>query len=264
MINHDAPRGAHVIRLDRRSRYSCETLAPAAVSALESVFRNCRWWIDRWHNRKFRSAALEMLNRGAPEGLAIVGPRMSYEIPKPFCEFFEPIEFGVSDDQWNVLSGDAPTRQEQITRVAAWVFAVVGLIAMVPVVLSFMYSGHILSRITLPIAGAIVGALVFTGAIVWIVRIATGKWFLLPGAVAIIPHKPRNGRRVELLTRQNCIAVIRLVSNGKSSTLMLELWTPDGRRYRRPVSDRTAISFLAAWQSPLAPPTVDQVQELAV
>ncbi|MBL8877722.1 MAG: hypothetical protein JNG88_01280 [Phycisphaerales bacterium] len=255
---------ANIVQVDRRGHCVSSSLATDAAQRLNDAFRKRSWWVDRWHNRKFRAAALNMLKAESPGGLAIIGPRMGFEIPPPFREFFEPIEFGVSDDQWNVLSGDAPTKQERITRVALWIFAILGIIALVPMVIVLMGSPLAFTRIGLPMGGMLIGVAIFTVAIVWATKLSMGRWFLLPGAVAIVPHSRRSGPRVVLLTRHEHVAVIRWVSNGKSSTLMLEFWNNGKKRYHRPVSDRTAISFLAAWQSPLPPPTPEQVRELAV
>lgn len=264
LTNQDDPTPiAHIVQVDRRGHCVSNSLAPESAERLDRIFRKHSWWVDRWHNKKFRSALLDMLATEARGGLAIVGPRMGFELPPPFREFFEPIEFGVSDDQWNVLSGDAPTKQERVAQVGLWIGAIIGIVALVPVGLAFMNSPLAFTRIGMPMGGVLAAAVVFTVAIVWATKLSMGKWFLLPGAVAVVPYKARKGQRVVLLTRFEHVAVIRWVSNGKSSSLMLEFWSKGAKRYRRPVSDRTAISFLAAWQSPFAPPTPQQVQELA-
>lgn len=234
----------------------------SALEQLEQQYRSAGWWRNRWGQRRFREASLALLRSAAPDGLVLVGPNLGFEIPQPFSEFFEPIEFGVRDDQWQVLSGEHPTRHERVRTIALWVWGGILFVAFIPFAVSILFAQRI-SHVFGVLFFAFAGTTIFTLAIVWLSKILHGKWFLLPGAVAIVRGRRDGTGGVELLTRLDSLALIRWVSNGKSSTLVLELQRSDREKYRRPVTDREAISFLASWQSPLPPPAAEQVRELA-
>lgn len=248
--------------MDRAGRFSGPTLPADVLERLERQFRSAGWWRDRWRQRGFRDLSREILRTAAPDGLVIVGPNMGFSIPPPFHELFEPLEFGVSDDQWQVLSGDPPTRHERIMQIALWAWSAVLLGCLVPIVTWIIFAGQI-PRTMSYLFGVFAGIPLFTLAIIFLVKTLHGKWFLMPGAVAVIRGRPGRGGRAELFTRLDSVASIRWVSNGKSSSLVLELHRSGQDKRHRPIRDREAIAFLAAWQSRLPPRATDHVQELA-
>lgn len=252
---------AHVIVVNRRREFSCATLDAAALGSLEGAFRRVPWWRDRWTHASFRSRLDAMRRDELRDGVALVGPHTVAHVPPPFDDAFEPIELGVSDPQLRTLSGEAETRHE---RQSAWVLrilAVVGVIAGAWLLIYWLRGG------STRVAGLIVGVALFTALLIPLARALSrigGHWYLLPGAAAIVrPRRKRPADRLLLCTRLDSFASIRLVSTGKSTFILLELVRNDGRRFRRPVSDREALSFLAAWQSPLPPPSPERLTELA-
>lgn len=256
-----APPGrAHVVQADRRYRCTSETLPPAALEPLERVLRPWPWFGDRWWKRTVRDAASDLLRTAARGGVAIVGPRMRFQIPSPFEAAFEPIRLGTNDPQLRTLGGDAPTRQERAARVGLWVLAGLGLVLAAPVVIAAFFRA-LPRRAALTVLGAIGAAALGVLVGVQLSRLGAA-WFLLPGAVAIVRRRRPVGERLTLCTRFEYWALLRYVSTGKTVVLVLELRSAEGRSFRRPVSEREAISFLAAWQSPLPPPPPERLVEL--
>ncbi|GMU81212.1 MAG: hypothetical protein AMXMBFR47_10830 [Planctomycetota bacterium] len=255
---------ASIVRVDRRGAFSSETLPAAACEALETAFRAGPWWRDRWRRRGFRDAARDLARRSG--GLALLGPRLPFQPPSPFGEHFEPIEIGrgLLDDRarLEVLSGAAPTRQEWIVRRVLKPAGVVGLVAVA--VALFHYQFRPPRQIVFVALGAALAFAIPFG-VVALTRSLGNRWFLLPGAIAIIRRPPRRGlpARVTVLTRSDTVLALRWVHTGKTSVLVLELWTHLGRVYRTSVSEREAMSALAAWQSPLTPPPEEQLSDLA-
>ncbi len=109
------------------------------------------------------------------------------------------------------------------------------------------------------------GVLLLIGSVVFGVQVLSqlgGKWFLLPGAVAIVRARGRPSERLVLCTRRDSCVAIRYIRSGKTTVLVAEVWLADGRSRRRAVSEREALSLLAAWQSPLPPPARERLGEL--
>ncbi len=79
-----------VVQVDRHKHFSSPGLSASALQQLESAFRAGSWWRDRWANRRFRAAARDALREAG--SLLLVSPGVSFEIPPPFVEMFEPIE----------------------------------------------------------------------------------------------------------------------------------------------------------------------------
>jgi hypothetical protein len=65
------------------------------------------------------------------------------------------------------------------------------------------------------------------------------------------------------LTPSEALASIRWVQAGQARVLLLEIAARDGRNWKRVLSDRQAMAFLAAWRCPLPPPAVERLAELA-
>ena len=256
--------GPHIVRIDRKKNLSSDTLVPADLQRLESAFRSAPWWRDRWTNRIFRAAALGIARERG--GLALIGPGMSFDNPPPFGEFFEPIEIarglGDNSDELKTLSGPTPTRQERISQVFIWILWLAGLVLIIGMIVAFFRG--LPTRAVLGLAGAGVLFALIMMLVVVIHRLA-GRWYLLPGGIAIVRRPARRGQapRVTVLSRAETCLALRYVSNGKTVTLKLELWTPLAKRLERPVSEREAISVLAAWQSPHRPPPDERLQELS-
>lgn len=249
---------AHIVRVDRKLKCASASLSPEILGEIEAALRAAPWW-DRWSGKKLRKALFEIMRTRSPGGLAIVAPGLSFETPPAFTEFFEPIQFGVGAEELKTLSGAAPTRNERQLRVIAWILGVVGVIAVTALLVSWLATGS--ARIVGIIGGMIAFTIVLIMLVVSLQRLF-GSWFLLPSAVAIARYFPKP-TKLSIFSRRETLAMIRLVSNGKTVMLMLELILPTGKRRATSVSDREAISFLAAWQSPHDPPTREQLSELA-
>lgn len=255
----DAATGVRIVRVDRRRRCASAGLPAAALERLETALGAGVWFGDRFARKAFRAAVLETLRREAPAGLAIIGPGMHFEVPPAFSEHFEPIQLGVGDAQLKTLSGAAPTRQE---RYAGVTLAFVG--ALVALVLTMMLLPTIRTGnprlIGVPLfAVATIG---LTLAIVFGLRRLAGTWYLLPGAVAVVRAYGPRAERLALRTRLDSCLVVRYVRAGKTVVLCAELLNERGRLLRMRVSEREALSLLAAWQSARPPPAPEQLQEL--
>ncbi|MGE0480197.1 MAG: hypothetical protein AB7Q17_06960 [Phycisphaerae bacterium] len=250
---------AHVVSVDRRRGLCSPTLGEKALSELNAAWRATPWYRDPWSFAKFRGAALDVMFRGAPAGLAFIGRGVRIEPPPPFTDPFEPIEFGSGDDQFDVLSGPTPTREERVARFAKWIIGIIGAAVVVSLGVGWLVGGD--DRIA---AAMLFGALAIA-AVVTVVALLGGlggKWFLLPGAIAVVRARGEPRARLQLYTRRDSCAVLRYVSTGKTVVLMLELWSTRGRPARRAVTEREAMAFLAAWQSPLPPPERDRLADI--
>ncbi len=250
---------ASLVQVDRRHNCTCATLAAPALRRLEAALRPWPWLGDRWTRPVVRAAAFETLRSEATRGLVLIGPGMHFRLPPPFVEAFEPIQFGTHDDQLKVLSGDAPTAQEQRRWVIAIVLVLAGVLFVAPLALLFLRGG---AGRALQLFSLFAGILVVTFGFVWASQRIFQRWYLLPSAVAVVRPYRTEDRRLELFTRTDSYGLLRYVHTGKTTILVLELRSLDGRRSRRSVSEREAISFLAAWQSPQAPPPIAQIRAL--
>jgi len=255
---------AHIVLVDRRRNFTSTTLPPDGAAELESAFRAVPWWRDRWSHSNFRAAARRALARHG--GLALLGPGTRLEPPPPFTEMFEPIEvaggFGAERRRLRVLSGDALTRQERFNQLFWPIGALLGLVV---ISAAFVFPRLVMHPAVSVATVGVVLALGVVFSIISAVRRWSGRWFLIPGAIAAVRRPARPGRpaRITVLSRRDTVLVLRLVSTGKSTMLIMELWAPAGRILRRAVSEREALGVLAAWQSPLDPPPDERLQELA-
>ncbi len=259
MNDRQAPTGAHLVRVDRRRNCESATLAASALRRLEAALQPFPWLSDRWTRPALRAAAFETLRSEAASGLALIGPGMHFQPPPPFVEVFEPIQLGTNDDQLKVLSGDAPTIQEKRRWIVVVVLVVTALVCVVPFAVMLMRgaAGRAVQLFSL-----FAGLLVLTFGLVLAAQRIFQRWYLLPSAVAVVRPYGSEERRLVLFTRTDAYALLRYVHTGKTTVLVLELRSLDGRRCRRPVSEREAMSFLAAWQSPLSPPPLEQIRAL--
>lgn len=249
----------HIVRVGRRAQFSSATLASAALVRLVAGWKSCPWYRDRWNWRGLAAAVAATQAAEAPGGLVLIADRVPFDNPPPFAEFFEPIPLGSWDRRLKTLSGEAPTRQERGNRIALWIVGVIVAVLLVPLALAIIRHGWHLASVLM------LGNIVLAAAVIALVvalRNLAGRWYLLPGAVAIVRRWKQGPDRLLLLTPRDAWATIRYVSTGKTVVLVVELRPPTGRRLHTTVSEREAISFLAAWQSPHPPPTRAQLAEL--
>jgi hypothetical protein len=256
--------GPHIVHVDRKKNFTSSTLAPDVMQRLESAFRAVPWWRDRWADRRVRDTALAIVRELG--GLVLIGPGMRFENPEPFNELFEPIEIarplGDETERLKTLSGAAPTRQERITWFLA-IFGWVAGVALIVLMILALFRGLPI-RIAAVFGGAFALVICTLGLVVTLQRLG-GRWYLVPGGLAIVRRPIRRGQpaRVTVLSRADAGLTYRYVSSGKTTILVLELWTHLGKRFRRSVSEREAMSVLAAWQSSQAPPPDERLQELS-
>jgi len=235
------------------------TLPSPAVDQIEAALRAAPWYRDRWSLKAFRRTLAETMRQSAAGGLILVGPRVRLEVPPPFEHLFEPIQIGAGDERFKTLSGEKPTRQERMNRIAVWILAPVGLAVLMT--LGFILWIGAPRRIAAMIFAIATGAALLAFVARHTVDIFK-TWYVLPGSIAIVRRFRRRRERLTILSRFNACAILRYVHAGKVVLLMLELITLDGRREAIAVTEREAISVLAAWQSPHPPPTPAQLREL--
>ncbi|MEP0845215.1 MAG: hypothetical protein HRF50_00180 [Phycisphaerae bacterium] len=259
MHGHDAATGARIVLVDRRRRCASAGLPAAALARLENALGRGVWFGDRFARKTFRAAALETLRREAPGGLAIIGPGIHFDVPPPFSEHFEPIQLGAADAQLKTLSGAAPTRQERYAGVSLALAGAIVALVLTMMLLPTIRTGN-LRLIGAPLfAVATIG---LTLAIVFGLRRLAGTWYLLPGAVAVVRAFGPRAERLALRTRLDSCLVLRYDRAGKTVGLYAELLSERARILRTRVSEREALSLLAAWQSARPPPAPQQLQEL--
>lgn len=253
---------AHLVQIDRRRRFTSATLPEAARARLEAAYLSGRWWRDRWTSRGFRDAVRDA-NR-EQGGLILLGPALPFEPPPPFAEWFEPVEVGAgtgSDvEALKTISGVKQTREERQRRLAN-LLAVIAIGAGL-VLLAFSFSPR-MPRIA-PLL--LLGLTSFVALVVFLaVKAQTwrGRWFVVPGGLAVVRRPARRGgpMRITVLSRADSCLAFRYVSTGKTTILFAEVWTHAGRIVRRAVTSREAMSLIAAWSSPHAPPDDDRLVE---
>ncbi len=244
----------------QRSRFQAQSAAFGAVAERLTRRRAAGFWmLDRWSRKSFRQAAVRELREPAAGGLVIVATGSGIPVPPPFSEHFEPVQLGAGDPQLQTIVGPELTRDERIgwyvNRVLA---ALVGAIMLFALGALFFRSFRRAGLLALVLMGALVAIVV----VVHHLANLTAEWHLLPGAVAIVRRGRTGAARLRVLRRDSACALLRYVSNGKTTMLVLELWDETGRAERRPVTDREAIAFLATWRSPLPPPDDARLREL--
>lgn len=239
------------------------TLPAAALAQLETAFRAGPWLLDRWSRRRFRHSAGRLLHVAAPGGLVVIGPGTGIEAPSAFAERFEPVLLtgGMDDrsEQLMLLAGSKTTREDRARRVLAVVVTLMAVVLTAGFVIGLLH-GMALSALAL--IGVWVFLMLAVGSLVIWIRRLGGRWFVVPGGVAIIGGPGRHRDELRLFTRHDAAVLLRMIRTGKTHTLSLELVTRGARARRRPVSQREALAFLAAWQSTQPPPTPEQLQEL--
>ena len=257
------PERARLVRVDRQRNFSSSTVATETVAKIESAFRAVPWYRDRWRNKGFRSEIYRTLKHLARGGLVLIGPGIKFSDPPPFDELFEPIRlsggFGADDAQLRVLSGNQPTRQERGKRIALLILSPLLFIGVAAILYGWLRGAGM--RIA-AVVGLVFGSVGFGLSIALLTEKLGAHWYLVPGGVAIARSRGKPANRLVLRTARDTPAFLRYVSSGKSVILMIELWTADGRRWQRGVSEREAISFLAAWQSAHPPPSIEQLREM--
>ncbi len=245
--------GAHVVNVDRKWACASATLPPAALQSLEAAYRAVPWYRDRWTHARVVAAQRSILADEAAHGLILIGPRMPFALPPPFVEFFEPIELNSNDEQLRTLTSPRATRQERVARRVLQGLVLVVLAIFAVTLFMPLIGGMLLGVLAL---GLLLGVLAEK------LNFQSG-WHLVPGGMAIVDHWAKAGKKLRLLTRHDTIAQVRWAQKGKTQGLALELLGPDGRRFSRFLSERALLAVLAAWQSPLPPPKMEQLCELA-
>jgi hypothetical protein len=253
----------HVVAVSRRGELSSSTLDAARLARLQAAWRESPWYRDRWTHMIFRAAAIETL-RGEPDaGLVLIHSALKLTPPPAFDEMFEPIPLDGStgDDapQMLAITGVNRTREERMQRVGLVLIGVLLLCALVPL-LTFAIVG----RATRPLL-VFFGLLAGIAGLVFCVKFVQGlgrRWYVVPGGTAIVSRGVRDAERVEIRTRSDTVATLRLVSNGKATFRVLELFTADGRRLRQVISERESIAFLAGWASRQTPPSAEMLAEV--
>lgn len=260
-----APARPHLVHVERRRKLRSATLPPEVLARLQAAFRGVPWYRDPWPNRATRTAIFAELTRGL-NGLVLIGPRMGFDDPAPFDEMFEPILFrgvlgDLGDQQLQIVSGGHRTRQDMLLRIG-WT---IGGVALFLAALGAAYGWWRGAGRQVALVGTmILGSLAFAVMLGMILDYLRGRWFIVPGGVVIVSNRRDARTRISLRTPRDTAAMLRYVSNGKSTILTLELWSAEGRRWHRAVSEREAVAFLAAWQSNQEPPTLDELAELNV
>lgn len=251
-----------IVHIGRRRQFTSATLPAPDLESLAAAYRAAPWWRERLKNPRFRAAARDVLRRHG--SLVLLGPSVNVQNAPPFAELFEPIEFsaglGDASEQIRTVAGEAPRRTDWSATLVV-LFAATGILALALLALPLLRVMPPAAFGFLAAVGALVG-LIIAGAL--LAQRRGGRWFLVPGAIAVVRPPARRGQpaRVTVLARRDSCLVYRLVSNGKTTTLFVELWTHAGQTFRRPVSSREAAAILAAWQSPHPPPPDERLQEL--
>jgi|GEM_PF-3168588 len=254
---------AHIVRVGRDRSFTSGTLPVEDLSRLEAPFQAARWWRDRWWDRAFRSEARRIMRERG--GLILIGPGIQFDIPDAFDEFFEAIEISSlnmrPDERLKSLSGEKPTREERFSRYGKIILIVMGILFACGGVVGYFIG--IPWRIVKILGIVIVAIPAFVLLVLQFVRLRS-RVYLVPGGVAVVRRPPRKGRppRITVFSRRDTVLTFRLVSNGKTVTRLMELWTPAGGTVRRGVSQREAMSAVAVWMGDQAPLDDDRLVEV--
>lgn len=253
----------HFVRVDRRRRLRSETLPARTLQHLESEFHASHWILDRWTRPRFRDAAIRTLSSDASGGLVLVGPTIRFNVPPPFTELFEPLPLtggvGGRSAQLDVLTGPEPSRQEKRRRRYYQFVGVVGGIIAIGWLLSPLVGPYPSLMLVLAMNVTLHVLIVLLSA--WWRR-RRGRWYLLPAAVAIVGGIGSGPGGLIRLTRFDTVAIVRETETVEGTVPAVELITSTGERYRYVVTEREALAFLAAWQSPRPPPSLEELREL--
>lgn len=248
----------HIVRVQPglKSTFSSPTLAPDHLDELQTVFRNTPWYSDGYTHKRFRSATRRIFETFPERGLAFVGTSVKIDIPPPFSKRFEPVELGSGDTQLGTLSGKPRKR-----RVSGTTQAVIFFVLLAAFTIGMMFLRGRVFRVALLIAGIFAATSILVALIIMLQRSA-GAWYLVPGGVAITRRFQKGAKRLVVLTRYDSWVVMRWISNGKTSVLMLEIFGTDGTRFRKGINYPDAESFFGAWQCPHPPPSREMLAEL--
>jgi hypothetical protein len=246
---------------------ACATLPDETVSVLQEA-------VALWRDETLRvKRTWEAIDRHGLAGLVVIylmGPKAEVPIPPPIQVPFEPQELVESNGALLeiVLSGSGESLESLVprNRVALWqrlkIYLGVPLMVFAWVAGLFFHilsQGSRLSTAAAPIfvTLAIVGAALF-------VRAMGGRWFLVPGGVAL-RRSPLRPRGVMLFTRENAFLVIRVVHVSGRGTNW-SLWNATvhsrARTAKRRLTRTECIALLAGWLSPVQPPTPKQMVDL--
>lgn len=250
-------RPPHLVRVDRRRTLSCDALETDVLARLQATLRAQPWYSDRITRRPFRNAVLDAM-RSTGRSIVLLGP-MPFEPPPPFDEVFESIQMGTDDPQMRTLSGQAPTRQERMATIGLVLLGGLALLVVVPAIMGVLH-GH--GRAVATAALVVAACLGIGFGLILLLGRFQGDWFLVPAGVVVRRWRRRAREPLVLLTPRDTAALIRYVSTGKTTVLILELWRSDGRSWRRAVTEREAMTFLAAWRSDEPAPPIERVREL--
>jgi len=179
----------------------------------------------------------------------LLSHEVTFDTPDAFDEFFEPIEicgmFSSRNERFKAVSGEEPTREERDAPILKLLNYCVRSLLVVVLVYSRLMG---LPRIVQLNADRMLMAMAFVVAGAYGVHLvirAQARLYLVPGGVAVVRGAIRRFRsaRISVHSRMNTCLVFRKVGRN----LMMELWPPEGKIVRRPISEREAISVIATW-----------------
>lgn len=246
----------YMVSLNWRHRARCDDLPPEALADLQRVLDKTHWPLAVG----FRQKPLGRLQawREKHGGASIVFYRSSIarELPPVFDEAFEAIELGTRDPALRTLTGSHATREENAQRFALTLAVAIAVVFSSIALISLFFGSRTVATALLFVPLAIVIGVVLGHFL----QAISPRWLLVPGGV-VIAQRRRGELISELLTPQTTIAFLGDQHAHNHRIRYLRLCTRT-RAYRRNLSQREQLAFLAAWPSPVPPPRLHEIREL--
>ncbi len=226
---------------------------------------------ETWRDPKYRHA--RMLRVGTELGLGRLvflydnpkQPLRERHVPPPFPVSFEPVELSELDrrlaDLVDLVTEHSPSIRAKLktSRIRRW-FLRSGL----PIALYVNLLGQVVGHLTIqggittanlivvvPLVGAIIAYHVYR-------LLRLGQWYLIPGgaferrgAIGPANFKPRR------FTPADTVLVIEWVQHGWNATFLRK-----GETAVRGVTRMELVGLLAAWQSPVEPPSEETLRSI--
>ncbi len=241
----------HIARLDWRGRFASATLTAAELVGLDAAWKADRTRPKRGKLPDYYTAALELHERVARDGLVIICDAHFTANPASYAEFFEPIELASNDRRLRWLG---PDEYSPLTwQLRRWHF----VICLSLFSLLFFAKGLWLLWSLWPFLVTIAVELILL-TLEQVQGWLGERVYVVPGGLVFA-----GAGAAELYTRRDCVAVVRYRRRFMLPKPCVELVRKDGASRCHYFSPGTMQAFLTAWQSPQLPPSIEQVRELA-
>lgn len=221
--------------------------------------------VPTWRSARFNAAQLEALRREYQlRGLVIWllrNPKVDAVVPPPLEVPIEPLELDEGRSALHELPGiqgdgvgAKPLRSSRARRllVRLGLPLVIILPQLFNGITQMVFNRNVYVYWTW---GLMIGALIVATILIWWL---SDQWLIVPGGVLIRKSfVGKVGQSLRLFTPADSLLLIRPHVQG---VVQLELWR-GGKCFRRRATPLELAALLAAWQSPLPPPSMDRLSD---